>query len=147
QLFEEQAERQPEALAVLFGEESLTYRELNARANQLAHHLKKAGVRADVMVPICLERSLELMVGLLGILKAGGAYVALDPAGPSERVVSILEDLEAPVIVTSEKVLASLPELASVGGRSSGPQKSSVLCLDIHWKAIARESREKPSQS
>ncbi|HEX2077233.1 MAG TPA: condensation domain-containing protein, partial [Longimicrobium sp.] len=92
ELFEVQAERTPDAVAVRFEEESLTYRELNARANRLAHHLRRRGVGPEVRVGICLERSLEMVVGILAVLKAGGAYVPLDPGYPAERLAFILAD-------------------------------------------------------
>ena len=82
----QQVVRTPDAVAVVYGEQSLTYAELNARANRLAHHLRSLGVKPDSLVAICVERSLEMVVGLLGILKAGGAYVPLDPAYPEERL-------------------------------------------------------------
>ena len=84
ELFEEQVERTPEAIAVVFGNLQLTYRELNAQANQLARHLRKLGVGPDTLVGICVERSMEMVIGLMGILKAGGAYVPLDPEYPRE---------------------------------------------------------------
>src|SRR5207248_74364 len=93
-LFEAQVERTPEAVAVVFDRQQLTYRELNQRANQLAHYLQKLSVGPDVLVGICVERSLEMVVGLLGILKAGGAYVPLDPTYPSERIAFMLEDAQ-----------------------------------------------------
>ena len=86
ELFEEQVERTPEAVAVICEEQQLTYRQLNARANQLAHYLRKRGVGPEVLVGICVERSLEMVIGLLGILKAGGAYVPLDPSYPEKRL-------------------------------------------------------------
>ena len=86
ELFEAQVERTPEAVAVVLGEETLTYGQLNGRANRLAHHLRSLGVRPDSRVGICVERSLEMVVGLLGVLKAGGAYVPLDPGYPAERL-------------------------------------------------------------
>ena len=86
ELFEEQVERTPEAVAVVFEDKQLTYRQLNERANQLARHLQKLGVGPDTLVGICVERSLEMVVGLLGILKAGGAYVPLDPGIPQGTV-------------------------------------------------------------
>src|SRR5919202_1401379 len=86
QMFEAQVERTPDAVAVAFENQQLTYRQLNQRANQLAHHLRSLGVGSEVLVGICMERSIEMVVGLLGILKAGGAYVPLDPAYPIERV-------------------------------------------------------------
>ena len=93
ELFEEQAERTPEAVAVAFEDEQLTYRQLNERANQLARHLQGLGVGPDTLVGICVERSLEMVVGLLGILKAGGAYLPLDPGYPSERIAFMLRDV------------------------------------------------------
>ena len=92
ELFEEQAERTPHAVAVEIGEERLTYAELNARANRLAHHLRALGVGPDALVGMCVERSVELVVGLLGILKAGGAYVPLDPSYPAQRLAFMLAD-------------------------------------------------------
>ena len=86
ELFEEQVERTPDATAVVFEDKQLTYRQLNERANQLAHHLQRLGVGPDTLVAICVERSLEMVVGLLGILKAGGAYVPLDPRYPGRSV-------------------------------------------------------------
>ena len=101
-LFEGQAERTPEAVAVVLDDRRLTYRELNARANRLAHHLRGYGVGPDVRVALSLDRSLEMVVGLLGILKAGGAYVPLDPHHPTARREFVLEDTGAPVLLTSE---------------------------------------------
>ncbi|MDP1666746.1 MAG: amino acid adenylation domain-containing protein [Methylobacter sp.] len=103
QLFEEQAARSPEAVAVSYEDRQLTYDELNAHANQLAHHLRNIGVKPEVLVGICLERSLEMVIGLLGILKAGGAYVPLDPAYPGERLAFMLEDSAPLVLLTDGK--------------------------------------------
>ncbi|MEQ1968103.1 amino acid adenylation domain-containing protein, partial [Xenorhabdus nematophila] len=105
QLFEAQAAKTPDATAIVYGEQSLSYGELNQRANHLAHHLMTQGVRPDDRVAICVERNLETIAGLLGILKAGGAYVSLDPAYPSERLAYILEDA-APVAIVTQKTLA-----------------------------------------
>ncbi|HEY6169554.1 MAG TPA: amino acid adenylation domain-containing protein, partial [Verrucomicrobiae bacterium] len=102
QLFEEQVERTPDAVAVVFEDEQLTYRELNERANVVAHELRGLGVGPDVRVAICVERSLEMMTGLLGILKAGGCYVPLDPAYPKERLAFMLEDAQVPVLLTQD---------------------------------------------
>src|SRR6185369_5412940 len=102
QLIEAQVERTPEAPAVVFEGEVLSYREIDAAANRVAHRLRDVGVGPDVPVGICLERSLELMVGLLAILKAGGAYVPLDPSYPAERLSYMLEDSRVPVLVTAE---------------------------------------------
>src|SRR5262249_6188593 len=101
ELIEEQVERSPEAVAVVFDQEQLTYAELNGRANQLARHLRKLGVGPEVRVGICLERSFEMVVGLLGILKAGGAYLPLDPEHPRERLSFMLEDALLPVVLTT----------------------------------------------
>ncbi|WP_031286052.1 non-ribosomal peptide synthetase, partial [Pseudomonas chlororaphis] len=106
-LFEAQVERTPEALAVKAGEQSLTYRALNERANQLAHYLREQGVGPDVRVAICVERGLEMVVGLLAILKAGGGYVPLDPAYPLERIAYMLED-SAPVVVLAQEATRGL---------------------------------------
>lgn len=113
QLFEEQAERSPSAVAVAFNNQQLTYRELNERANQLAHHLREQGVQTDMRVGIGVERSLEMVVGLLGILKAGGAYVPLDPDYPRERLGFMLEDADVDLLVTTTALEARFP---SVGG-------------------------------
>jgi aspartate racemase len=133
QLFEAQAERTPDAIAVVFEHEQLTYGELNRRANQLAHYLRALGVRPEDLVAICLERSLEMVIGLLGILKAGGAYVPLDPAYPKERLAFMLKDARVPVLLTQERLLAGLPEC-----------EARVICLDSGWEAIASESGENP---
>ena len=102
QLFEAQVEKTPEAIAVIYEDQRLTYRELNNRANQLAHHLREQGIGPDAIVGICIERSLEMIIGLLGILKAGGAYLPLDPTYPQERLVFMLEDAQTPLLLTRE---------------------------------------------
>ncbi|CAD5923718.1 non-ribosomal peptide synthetase [Planktothrix agardhii] len=109
-LFEEQVERTPDAIAVVFENQQLTYTELNGRANQLAHYLQKLGVKADTLVGICVERSLEMMVGLLGILKAGGAYVPLDPEYPRERLQFAIADAQLSLLLTQERLLNKLTE-------------------------------------
>lgn len=116
ELFEEQAERTPDAVALVFEGQQLTYRELNERANWLGHHLRGLGVGPEVLVGLCLERSLELVVGILGILKAGGAYVPLDPAYPSERLAFMLEDSGVRVLVTQEAqgLRLNMPQVAVV---------------------------------
>jgi amino acid adenylation domain-containing protein len=133
QLFEAQVDRTPDAVAVVFEHESLTYRQLNSRANSLAHHLQALGVGPDVLVGICLERSLEMVVGLLGILKVGGAYVPLDPAYPTERLALMLEDTQISVLLTQTQLVESLP-----------PHSSQVVCLDTQWQEIALHSEENP---
>ncbi len=133
QLIEEQAECAPDNIAVAFKTEQLTYRELNQRANQLAHHLQALGVKPDVLVGICAERSLDMLVGMLGILKAGGAYVPLDPTYPNERLAYMLADSQVPVLLTQQRLLNNLP--------AHGAQ---VLCIDADWNAIARASDQNP---
>ena len=133
QLFEEQVERTPDAVAVVFENEQLSYQELNAKANQLAHHLRKLGVGPDVLVGICVERSLGMIVGLLGILKAGGAYVPLDPSYPKDRIAFMLEDAAPAVLLTQEKLLTDLPEYAG-----------QTVCLDSGWDEIEQEPASNP---
>ncbi|MBU6352246.1 MAG: SDR family NAD(P)-dependent oxidoreductase, partial [Chloroflexi bacterium] len=125
-LFEEQVARTPDAVAVVFEGTQLTYAELNARANQLAHTLQGLGVGPDVLVGLCVERSLEMVVGLLGILKAGSAYVPLDPTYPAERLAFMLEDAAVSVLLTQASLLGVLP-LA----------ETQLLCLDREWPAVA----------
>ena len=108
QLFEAQVDRAPDGIAVAFEAEALTYGQLNRRANQLAHHLRALGVGPEVVVAVCLERSLAGVIGLLGILKAGGAFVPLDPAYPRERLAFMLRDARVPVLLTQERLAAGL---------------------------------------
>ena len=133
QLFEFQVERTPDAVAVIFEDELLTYQELNARANRLGHYLRALGVGPEVRVGICMERSLEMMVGLLGILKAGGAYVPLDLAYPQKLLAFMIEDAQVPVLLTQERLREAFPE-----------QGARMICLDTCWEAIARMSEESP---
>jgi len=133
QLIEAQVDRRPDAVAVVFEDEQLTYRELDRRANQLAHHLVALGVKPEVLVGICMERGLEMLVGLLGILKAGGAYVPLDPEYPKERIAFMLEDAQVPVLLTQQRLLGKLPEL-----------ESQVICLDSGWNEVAQEREDRP---
>jgi amino acid adenylation domain-containing protein len=136
ELVEAQAERTPEALALVCGETRLTYGQLERRANQLARYLRTRGVGPEVLVGICAERSVEMVVGVLGILKAGGAYVPLDPAHPEERLRFVLEDTGAPLVVTQDAVRERLPR-GAVG----------LVSLDGDWPAIAGESPEAPATS
>lgn len=131
-LFEAQVERTPNAVAIVFEKERLTYRHLNERANQLAHYLREAGVHPEVPVGVCLERSLEMVVGILAILKAGGAYVPLDPNYPQERLAFMVNDSNMPVILTQKKFLARMPE------------QSQLVCLDRISKVVARGSKANP---
>ncbi|MBC8229643.1 non-ribosomal peptide synthetase [bacterium] len=132
-LFETQAQRIPDRVAVTSNGQALTYAHLNAKANQLARHLQQFGVGPDTLVAIYMDRSLEIVIGILGILKAGGAYVPLDPAYPQERLAFMLEDTLAPVLLTQQRLFESLPE-----------HKAHTVCLDTDWEAIARESKENP---
>ncbi len=118
ELFEDQVRRSAEAVAVEFAGQKLTYGELNRRANQLGHYLRRVGVGPEVRVGICMERGLEMVIGLLGILKAGGAYVALDPHYPAERLKFMMEDSSIAVLVTQSGLLEQLP----------GSRK--VICVD-----------------
>ncbi|NER29540.1 MAG: amino acid adenylation domain-containing protein, partial [Symploca sp. SIO1C4] len=129
QLFEEQVERTPNAIAVVFENQQLTYHQLNYRANQLAHYLQSLGVGADVMVGLCVERSLNMIVGILGILKAGGAYVPIDPDYPSERLHFILEDAQLSIILTQQQFVESIAN-----------NQGQVICLDTNWETIAQHS-------
>jgi surfactin family lipopeptide synthetase C len=131
QLIESQVERTPENVAVVFKNEQLTYRELNTKANQLAHRLQTLGVEPDVLVGICVERSWEMLVGILGILKAGGAYVPIDPMYPQQRLNYLLEDSQVSIILTQERLVKNLPDMGA-----------QVLCLDTLWDAIAQEGDE-----
>jgi amino acid adenylation domain-containing protein len=125
-LFEAQAERTPGAIAVVSGEERLTYEELNRRANLLAHHLSGLGVRPEIRVGLCVERSVEMLVGLLGVLKAGGAYVPLEPSYPAERLAFMVEDAGISVLLTQERLLPAIP----------GPVIRTI-CLDRGWPQIS----------
>src|SRR5712692_6319059 len=133
ELFEAQVERTPEAVAVVFHDEQLTYRQLNTRANQVAHHLRRFGVGPESLVGICVERSLEMVIGLLGILKAGGAYVPIDPAYPCERLSFMLADANVCVLLTQARLLDTLP-----------PHNGPRICLDSDWDHIAKEPKENP---
>lgn len=133
QLFAAQVEQTPDAVAVVFRDSQLTYRELNERANQLAHYLQKLGVKPEVLVGICVERSLEMVVGVLGILKAGGAYLPLDPTYPQARLAFMLSDSQVPILLTTQKLVAGLSE-----------HQAQLVCLDTDWTTIARESEQNP---
>ncbi|MGC1376637.1 MAG: amino acid adenylation domain-containing protein [Anaerolineales bacterium] len=132
-LFEEQVQRTPGAVAVVFEGQQLTYCELNERANQLAHYLQKQGVGPDALVGICVERSLEMVVGLLGILKAGGAYVPLDPAYPTDRLSFMLNDAKPAILLTQARLLSRLPECVVP-----------LICLDSNWPLVADQNVENP---
>ncbi|MEW5860347.1 MAG: amino acid adenylation domain-containing protein [Cyanobacteriota bacterium] len=174
QLFEQQVEKTPDAIALIFDNvetgfiESLTYRELNNRANQLAHHLQQMGVQPDVLVGICMERSLEMVVALLGILKAGGAYVPLDPTYPKERLAFMLADAQVSLLLTQSKLLSyidivgwverkrnptqktcwvSLPQPNLHSQQLRSQQHQAIICLDTDWETITQERTENPVSS
>jgi amino acid adenylation domain-containing protein len=134
QRFEQQVAETPNAIALSFENKTLTYQELNSRANQLAHYLQKLEVVPDAVVGICVERSLEMIVGVLGILKAGAAYLPLDPAYPQERLRFMLEDTQLSILLTQQSFVERFlhPEL-------------SLICLDQDWQKIALESQQNPN--
>ncbi|HEX8164417.1 MAG TPA: amino acid adenylation domain-containing protein [Beijerinckiaceae bacterium] len=133
-LFEDQAARTPQAVAVVCGGQSLTYGELDRRANQVAHHLIRRGTGPETLVGVCLERSPEMVVALLGVWKAGAAYVPLDPGYPPERLSFMIEDAGVQVLLTQEKLKALFP---GIGGKA--------IALDTEWPAVAAESAENPA--
>lgn len=133
QMFEAQVEQTPDAIAVRFENQSLTYQQLNQRANQVAHSLHTSGIKPGCLVGVYLDRSLEMIAGLLGILKAGAAYVPLDPAYPLERLSFILADTQVPVILTQAPLVESLP-----------PHTAKVICLDSDSPTLAAQSQENP---
>ncbi|HEY0510454.1 MAG TPA: amino acid adenylation domain-containing protein [Thermoanaerobaculia bacterium] len=133
ELFEEQAGRTPDAVAVQFEQERLTYRELDRRANRLAHFLQKQGVGPEVFVGVLLERSVELVVALLGIAKAGGVYVPVNIADPARRISFILEDAGVRTLLTIQQIAGELPE-----------HELTVVCLDRDQETLAAEPEEPP---
>ena len=145
QLFELQVERSssrapltPDAIAAVFENQYLTYRELNSKANKIAHYLQKMGVRPEVLVGICIDRSLDAIAGLLGILKAGGAYLPLDPNYPQERLNFMLEDARTSILLTTQQHLPRFtPKVCQIPNLA-------VICLDRDWQAIARQSQQNP---
>jgi amino acid adenylation domain-containing protein len=142
QLFEEQVERSPNAIALVFEDKQLTYQELNNRSNQLAHYLQKLGVGPEVLVGICLERSVEMIVALLGILKAGGAYLPLDPTYPQERLNFMLKDAQVSILVT-HSLLAPLFKLCW----GDLPPGLSLVCVDKDAEDFAQHSDQNPTSS
>ena len=128
-VFEDQARRTPDSVAVTFGDRSLTYVELNEKANQLARFLEINGVKPGARVALCLDRSLEVIVGLLAILKAGAAYVPVDATYPATRLAFLIDDSQAQCLLTDRAIAAKLPQLAT-----------NVICLDADWPTIALES-------
>src|SRR6266851_836516 len=133
QLFEAQAARTPQTTAVVHGDQRLTYNEIDRRTNQLAHYLRKHGVGPNVVVGICMHRSIEMLVGLLGVLKAGAAYLPLDPSYPPERLSFMIQDAAVSLVLTQEHLRTTLP--------NHGVQ---FVCLDSEWSRIGTESENTP---
>ncbi|HWT89425.1 MAG TPA: amino acid adenylation domain-containing protein [Candidatus Angelobacter sp.] len=131
QMFEQQAARTPDAIALTMGAEKMTYRELNERSNQLARILRKEGVKPDSLVAVCFERSLEMMVSFLAVAKSGGAYLPIDSSYPQERLEMILGDAQPTVLVTQERLLANLPK-----------QNAKAICVDRDWPVVDREEKD-----
>src|SRR5450432_65458 len=136
-LFSEQAALTPDKTALVFENYQLTYRQLEERSNQLAHFLRNKGVGSNSMVPVCIERSLDLLVGILGILKAGAAYVPLDPEYPEERIRFMLQDISSRILLTSRTIRKKLP----------GIEKLEHILIDEEWNVISRESATPPKIS
>ncbi|MFM2303049.1 MAG: hypothetical protein RLZZ135_454 [Cyanobacteriota bacterium] len=134
QLFSQQVERTPDAIALVFNGEQLTYHELNIRSNQLAAYLQTRGVGADVLVGICMERSLAMVVSLLAILKAGGAYVPLDPAYPQSRLAFMLSDTQVQLLLTQTELITKLPT-----------HQAEVICVDADWEKISHQPSTNPN--
>ncbi|MEW6730834.1 MAG: amino acid adenylation domain-containing protein, partial [Acidobacteriota bacterium] len=133
QLFEEQVERTPDAIALVFEQEKLTYRELNQRANQLAHYLQGMGAGPEVLVGICLERSIEMVVAIMGVLKAGAAYLPIDPSCPKQRFAFMLADAQIYILLTQQRLAELLPQ-----------DYLRAIYLDITWPAIASQQSDNP---
>ncbi|NET16505.1 MAG: amino acid adenylation domain-containing protein, partial [Okeania sp. SIO1H6] len=133
QLFEAQVERTPNSVAVVFEENQLTYESLNQKANQLAHYLQHLGIGPNILVGICLERSLEMVISLLGILKAGGAYIPFDPGYPQERLAYMLSDSQVSVVLTSQTSAPALPD-----------NHARLIYLDSDWSKFAQKSQKNP---
>ena len=157
ELFEMQAEKTPDAVAVVFEDDQLTYFELNRRANQLAHYLQKLGVGPDVLVGVCCEREVSMVVGLLAILKAGGAYVPLDPSYPKDRLAYMVNDSGLSVLLSQKQIFDELFEepltrseersaTSEITGNASrfSLLASRFLCLDSDWPEITEESTTNP---
>jgi amino acid adenylation domain-containing protein len=134
QLVAEQAAAAPEAVALVADEQTITYQQLSRRSSQLAHHLQALGVGPEVVVGVCLERSVEMVIGLLAVLKAGGAYLPLDPAYPAKRLAFMLEDARAPVLVTCRRLMERIPTGAA-----------QVICLDADAEALAQYDTSDPA--
>lgn len=134
--FEQQVNQTPNAIALIYQDEKLTYQELNHRANQLAHYLQSLGIKLEDKIGVCIERSPLMVIAILAILKAGGAYVPLDPSYPSERLTFIIEDVQSPLILTQNHLLAQLPK--------NNHQK--LIKIELEWEKITQHSSENLTQ-
>ncbi|MEH2128461.1 non-ribosomal peptide synthetase [Nostoc sp.] len=136
QLFEAQVQKTPDKIAIVFEDQQLTYAQLNRKANQLANYLQQRGVKPEVLVGLCTERSLLMIIGLLGILKAGGAYLPIDPTLPKEGFASRLQDIEIPLILTQQRLVDNLPT-----------DVAEIVCLDTDWDLIADRKDDNPASA
>jgi non-ribosomal peptide synthetase component F len=127
ELFEEAVAKTPQAIAVVFEQQQLSYKELDERSNQLGHYLRSKGVNKETLVPICMHRCPEMIIGMLGILKAGGAYVPIDPAYPGERVKYMMDDTAASCAISRADI-----KLPTMGGIE-------IIRIDEHWPAISQQ--------
>uniref|UniRef100_UPI001B0299C3 AMP-binding protein n=1 Tax=Aetokthonos hydrillicola TaxID=1550245 RepID=UPI001B0299C3 len=135
QLVEFQVSQTPDAVAAIFQNQQLTYKELNQKANQLAHYLRILGVKPETLVGVCVERSLLMLIALLAIMKAGGAYIPLDPKYPRDRLASIIEDTQLPIVLTQQHLSVSVPQ----------PQyQVHSVYIDSDWETIAQQSVDNP---
>uniref|UniRef100_UPI00249198D9 non-ribosomal peptide synthetase n=1 Tax=Aquimarina algiphila TaxID=2047982 RepID=UPI00249198D9 len=139
-LFVEQAQKAPDSIALKFEEENLTYKKLDERSNQLARYLQKEGVTQETLVPICIERSIEMIVGILGIIKAGGAYVPIDPEYPEKRINYILTEIDSKIVLTSKKSRSVLDEFRYLKIISFAFEDLNIVSLDQDWELINKES-------
>lgn len=134
--FERQAAETPDAVALVVGEEQLTYQELNQRANRVAHYLRSVKLETEALVGIYMERSLDMIISILGVLKAGGAYLPLDTVYPPDRLAFVLQDSQAPVLLTQHALREKLPAL-----------DLHIICIDTEWDRIAQEKTSNPASS
>ncbi|MDT7041516.1 non-ribosomal peptide synthetase [Candidatus Nitronereus thalassa] len=143
QMFESQAKRTSDRVAIVCGEVSLTYSELNQQANKVAHHLRKLGIVSESLVGIFLDRSVDMLIALLGVLKAGGAYVPLDPAYPEDRVLAMLKDSQVPLVLTQDSLLSRLPTFSSISNGSARSYAGPVVVTMSNGK-WTQESSDNP---
>lgn len=152
ELFEAQAAKTPDAIAVVFQDQQLTYREVNHRVNQLAHHLQQKEISAETLVGICLDRSIEMIIAILAAWKAGGAYVPLDPGYPRDRLRFMVQDAEISLFITQQSHLQLISDLSqsleAIDSQNSGEHKATaIVCLDQEWQEISQQSQDAPTQN